>query len=85
MTEAIPQELLVAEEQALQHDRELYLDCLNDKPLKERQTPQEIRDGLILFHHVYRLIKTRQEEDAREAKAASRLRKGPGADGGPVR
>lgn len=33
--------------------RNLYLECLNGKLLKERKTDQEIRDGLILYHHVF--------------------------------
>jgi hypothetical protein len=31
----------------------LYRECLNDKLLKDRKTDQEIRDGLILYHHVF--------------------------------
>lgn len=52
----IDQSLLEAEQTALETDRELYLVCLNNKPLKDRITNQEIRDGLILYH-VYRFIK----------------------------
>ena len=33
--------------------RNLYLECLNGKLLKDRKTDQEIRDGLILYHHVF--------------------------------
>jgi hypothetical protein len=57
MTMSIPQETLQAELQYLQDDRDLYLECLNDKPLKDRSTDQEIRDGLIIFHHVYLTIR----------------------------
>jgi hypothetical protein len=53
----IAPEILEAELSYLQTDKELYLECLNGRPLKDRTTPEEIRDGLILFHHVYRHIK----------------------------
>jgi hypothetical protein len=45
--------LLKCEEKWLQTHRDLYLECLNNKPLKDRKTDQEIRDGLILYHHVF--------------------------------
>lgn len=48
--------LLDNEQQYLQTHRELYLECLNNKPLKDRKTAQEIRDGLILYWNVYRFI-----------------------------
>ena len=57
MPQTIPQEVLDAELQHLKDDGERYLECLNDKPLKDRTTAQEMRDGLILFHHVYLFIK----------------------------
>lgn len=34
-------------------DRELYSECLNGKPMSERRTDLEIRDGCILTHSVY--------------------------------
>ena len=49
--------VLQKEEQALKEDKDLYLECLNNKPLKDRKTEQEKRDGLILFWHVYMFIK----------------------------
>jgi hypothetical protein len=33
--------------------RNLYLECLGGKLLKDRKTDQEIRNGLILYHHVF--------------------------------
>jgi hypothetical protein len=45
--------LLKMEEQYLRTHRNLYLECLNNKLLKDRKTDEEIRDGLILFHHVF--------------------------------
>jgi hypothetical protein len=53
----IPQEYLTAESEYLRDDRDLYLECLNGKPLKDRTEKQEVRDGLILFHHVYEAIR----------------------------
>jgi hypothetical protein len=47
------QYFLKMEEGYLKTHRNLYLECLNNKPLKDRKTDQEIRDGLILFHHVF--------------------------------
>lgn len=44
---------LKMEEKYLQTHSKLYLECMNNKPLKDRVTEQEIRDGLILFHHVF--------------------------------
>ncbi len=52
--------LLQQENSFLKEDRDLYLECLNNQPLKDRKTQQEIRDGLILFHHVYLFIKNTQ-------------------------
>lgn len=56
----IPPDILSEESRALDTDAALYLECLNNKPLRDRTTPQEIRDGLILFHHVYKFIKSNQ-------------------------
>ena len=47
------QHFLKMEEGFLKTHRNLYMECLNNKPLKDRKTDQEIRDGLILFHHVF--------------------------------
>lgn len=33
--------------------RALYMECMNDLPMSERTTNQELRDGCILTHHVY--------------------------------
>ena len=49
--------LLAEEEIALRDNSELYLDCLNGKLLRDRKTPDEIRQGLILFHHIYKVCK----------------------------
>lgn len=55
--EYIPQELLIEEvEILLSKDSALYLECLNDKPLSERETDIEIRDGLILYWNVWQHI-----------------------------
>lgn len=45
--------LLDKEKEYLKKDRELYLECLNNKLLTGRKTDQEKRDGLILFWNVY--------------------------------
>jgi hypothetical protein len=34
----------------------LYMKCMNNKPMDERNTPQELRDGCILTHHVFLFI-----------------------------
>lgn len=62
MNPDIDKEILNQEQKALQNDATLYLDCMNNKTFKQRTTPQEIRvrDGLILFHHVYMFIKKNQ-------------------------
>ena len=52
----ILQQELPKERLFLEVHRELYLECLNGKPLSERVTDQEIRDGLILYWHVFRKI-----------------------------
>jgi hypothetical protein len=50
------EELLPQEKEHLLKDRERYLECLNNKPLSERKTEREIRDGLILYWHVYKVV-----------------------------
>ena len=52
----IDQWLLDEEQEYLRTDRIRYLDCLNQKPLYQRLTDTEIKDGLILYHHVYKFI-----------------------------
>lgn len=48
------QHFLPAEESWLTgKHRDLYLECLNGKLLRDRKTDKEIRDGLILYHHVF--------------------------------
>lgn len=61
----ISQELLADERQILQSDRERYLDCMNQKLLKDRHTPQEVRDGLILFHNVYAKVRPQSKKLSR--------------------
>ena len=53
--EDLTDEVLEMERIALNGDNECYMECLNNKPLKDRITdgPQSQRDGLILFWHVY--------------------------------
>ena len=41
-------------------DMPFYLECLNNKPMSERHTPRELRDGCILTHHVYLSILTKK-------------------------
>jgi len=49
-------EMLEEERLALETDRDLYLECMNGLPLKDR--PQEkMKDGFILFHHVYKVCR----------------------------
>jgi hypothetical protein len=57
----IDDKLFKEEEQILLVDKEFYLECMNNKLLKDRKTEQEIKDGLILFHHVYKFIKKQDE------------------------
>ncbi len=61
---AIRDEQLGAEAQALETDRDFYLECLHGQPLKDRTTPQEVRDGLILYWHVYRSIRDAQAKES---------------------
>lgn len=65
--------LLDEEAKALQNAADLYLECLNGKPLKDRHTPQEIRDGLILFHHVYKVCRVMPEIKYRTALLTGEL------------
>lgn len=46
------------EKNYLKNDRERYLDCMNGITLADRKgkTYQEVRNGLILYWHVYRKI-----------------------------
>ena len=61
MSLTISPELLEAEKQYLIDDRALYLECLNYLTLANRKTEREIRDGLILYHHIYQqIIKDRE-------------------------
>ena len=53
----ITAEMLTIETEALTNDRALYLECLNGKPLTERKTDQEIRDGCLLFWRVYMICR----------------------------
>ncbi len=34
-------------------ERDLYMECMNNKPMSKRETDQELHDGCILTHHVY--------------------------------
>lgn len=53
----IPQELLIEEAKILRSkNSSSYLECLNNKPLSKRKTDVEIRDGLILYWHVWMVI-----------------------------
>lgn len=41
-------------EQSLKpEEMELYLECLNNKPMSQRKTSQELRDGCILTNSVF--------------------------------
>jgi hypothetical protein len=53
----VEQSILNQEKIALETDKALYLDCMNGRPFSERVTEQDIRDGLLLFWHVYTTIK----------------------------
>lgn len=66
--EEIPAQLLAdklaalpGEAAALASDSKLYLECLG-RPLKDRTTLKDIRDGLILYWHVYRVIRPEPEK-----------------------
>lgn len=41
------------EEFYLTNNRDLYMECMNYNPLKNRKTPNEMRRGLILFYNVF--------------------------------
>lgn len=49
-------EALEVERNVSDSDRELYLECLNQKPMSQRTTDRELRDGCILTG-VYRRCK----------------------------
>jgi hypothetical protein len=68
----ITSELLEEEKLYLTNDRERYLECLNNKLLSERKTPQEIRDGLILFGCVYKAIISR-ENNTNDSRRSNRV------------
>jgi len=53
------EQVMAIEEVAMVEDREEYLACLNGKPMAERHTEREVRDGCILVNHVYLFRKTR--------------------------
>ena len=38
-------------------DKDLYLDVMNNNPMINRSTKEELRNGLILYWNVYRVIK----------------------------
>ena len=57
----ITDRMLEIERVALDTDKTMYLECLNNKPLTERNDKQEIRDGCILFWNVYCLIRNINE------------------------
>ncbi len=61
--------LLAAEDKALADDRELYLDCLNNKILRDRQAENEVRQGLILYHNVYRFIREQRHTEKVKRKS----------------
>ena len=57
----LTEEVLDQEAGYLENDREYYLECMDGKPFADRHTYQEVRDGLIIFHHVYRFIRRPKE------------------------
>jgi len=44
---------LQIEREVQERDWSRYLECLNDLPMSQRKSDQELRDGCILTHHVY--------------------------------
>ena len=46
-------EMLDAEQVALANDRTFYLECMNNKLLRNRRGFTEVRDGYILYNHIY--------------------------------
>lgn len=52
--DTITKELLDEETVALKTDRDGYLECMNGLLLRDRKTAREVRDGLILYHHIYK-------------------------------
>lgn len=65
MANEITPELLQLEEIALRENHDLYLECFRyngtSKLLRDRKTPEEIRNGLILFQ-VYETCKPKYEK-----------------------
>jgi hypothetical protein len=48
---------LAIESKVPEDDMDFYLECMGGLPMSERETPQELRDGCILIHHVYNKIR----------------------------
>jgi hypothetical protein len=46
---SIPKQILEAEAQYLIDDRELYLIFLNQRPLSERKTYEDVVDGVVSY------------------------------------
>ncbi len=63
---------LPLEADPLANDTAFYLECMNNLPLKDRKTRQEIRNGLILFWNVYKHIKPDPIENTRSKTRRSR-------------
>jgi hypothetical protein len=67
---SVPQEdinlALEIEKNVPPNERELYLECMGDKPMSAREGYQSVRDGCILTHHVY--LKCSKLHPARHAK-----------------
>ena len=61
----------------LSNDRERYLDCLSGKPLSDRQTDQEVRDGLILYWNVYRRFFDPEDPNYPKARAPRKTKNKP--------
>ena len=47
---------LKVEKSVAPRDWEFYLECMNGKSMSMRKGAQELRDGCILTHHVYKSI-----------------------------
>jgi hypothetical protein len=55
-------DVVLEEEAALMPDEmDAWLEVCNGRPMSERKTEQEQRDGCILFHHVFRTIHPKKE------------------------
>ena len=48
--------LLMYEDTFLDYDYDFYIECI-DTPLNQRESDEDIRNGLIKFHHVYMHIR----------------------------